>query len=185
MKYRLSVQPAIEPVTLQEVKNHVRVLDMDFDAELTAMITAARQFVENYLNQSLITQTWLKFLNEWPKDGIIKLHKTPLQSVDAIYYVSTDAETELLPEAAYTTDIISQPAIVKVTEKPELLDILNPIMIQFVCGYGSKGSDVPQSIKHAILLFIAHLFEHRGDDGIKTPPPAFYQLLNQKRVKTF
>jgi uncharacterized phiE125 gp8 family phage protein len=38
---------------------------------------------------------------------------------------------------------------------------LNPIQIQFVCGYGSDPSDVPKQIIQAILIQVAELYENR------------------------
>jgi uncharacterized phiE125 gp8 family phage protein len=185
MKYRLATPPSIEPVTLTEAINHLRVPQYEFDTEINAMIVATRQYVENYLNQSLISQTWIKFLDKWPSNGIIKLHKGPVISVQNINYLDTDQENQVLDETAYTTDIISQPALIKVNEMPELSNDYNPIMIHFTAGYGSRVTDIPKSLKHAILLLLGHFFENRGDEGIKTPPPAFFHLLNQKRIKSY
>ena len=43
---------------------------------------------------------------------------------------------------------------------------MNSVQIRFAAGYGAAG-DVPQEVKHAILLKVADLCEHRGgDEGI-------------------
>ena len=49
-------EPAIEPLTLAEVKLHCRVDYTDDDAMLQAFITAARRRAENYLGRKLISQ---------------------------------------------------------------------------------------------------------------------------------
>jgi uncharacterized phiE125 gp8 family phage protein len=38
------------------------------------------------------------------------------------------------------------------------------VQIRFVAGYGT-AADVPQEVKHAILLRVADLYEHRGDEA--------------------
>lgn len=40
-----------EPITLAEAKNHLRVMYDDEDAYIETLITAARQYAENYQNR--------------------------------------------------------------------------------------------------------------------------------------
>jgi uncharacterized phiE125 gp8 family phage protein len=48
----------------------------------------------------------------------------------------------------------------------------NGIEIAFTAGYGPVAADVPAPIRQAILLLIAHWYEHRSplEDGIHTEP---------------
>ena len=48
MGLTLTSAPAVEPVTLKQLKEHLRIYDTeDHDVELTALIKEARQFIEN------------------------------------------------------------------------------------------------------------------------------------------
>lgn len=49
--------PATEPVSVSEVKRHLRVDWGDDDADITDMVSSARQWLERKLNRALITQT--------------------------------------------------------------------------------------------------------------------------------
>jgi len=53
-------QPDIEPVTLEEMKRHLRCFSgvTDEDDDITALIVAAREWVEDYSARALIDQTW-------------------------------------------------------------------------------------------------------------------------------
>ena len=42
-----------------------------------------------------------------------------------------------------------------------LLYPLDPIVIQFTCGYGDDGLKVPFRIKQAMMLLISHWYENR------------------------
>ena len=45
----------IEPITLAEAKSHLRVTFEDDDSYITALITAARQYAENYQNRVYVS----------------------------------------------------------------------------------------------------------------------------------
>ncbi len=54
-------QPAIEPVSLAEIIQHVReytTIDTATQNELTGLVTAAREWVEDYTGRALVDQTW-------------------------------------------------------------------------------------------------------------------------------
>jgi uncharacterized phiE125 gp8 family phage protein len=46
---------------------------------------------------------------------------------------------------------------------PSTYDEIQAVQIRFVCGYAT-AADVPAEIKLAILLKVAQLYEHRGDE---------------------
>ena len=50
--------PAIEPVTLAEAKEFLRITGSADDALINSLIIAVTRKTENYLNRFLITQTW-------------------------------------------------------------------------------------------------------------------------------
>ena len=56
--YQITTEPATEPLTLTEAKEHLRVDGTDEDTLITSIITVARKLCENYTNRAFITQTW-------------------------------------------------------------------------------------------------------------------------------
>ena len=64
--YELIDPPATEPVTVAEAKAHARIDIDDDDAMVAALITAARQWVEDTTGRCLITQQWKLTLDNWP-----------------------------------------------------------------------------------------------------------------------
>lgn len=54
------VGPDIEPVTLAEIRSQVREFDdvTANDSDLSALVTAGREWVEDYTGRALIDQTW-------------------------------------------------------------------------------------------------------------------------------
>jgi len=69
MRYRsLTVEtaPAVEPVTLTEAKQHLRVDIDDDDTYIEALIVAARQYAEEYLDRALISQQLAMRMDTFP-----------------------------------------------------------------------------------------------------------------------
>lgn len=66
MGLSLVTPPALEPVTLADAKLHLRESDTGQDTLITALITAARKAIEEKCRRSLITQTWMATLDQFP-----------------------------------------------------------------------------------------------------------------------
>ena len=82
MKVVLIIAPTIEPVTLEELKLHLRIdLDvLDEDEYLEGLIKAAREHAEDITRRAILSQTWDYMLDGWPKKNFIKLPFGNLQS---------------------------------------------------------------------------------------------------------
>lgn len=162
----LVTAPTAEPVTLAQVKLHLRVDDSVEDALLTGLIRAAREHVETVTQRALMTQTWDLKLDAFPCDGAaIEIPKPPTQSVTSITYVDTAGVTQTWSSALYTTDLPSDPQgqpgrIVPAYQQvyPQTRDVPNAVTVRFVAGYTAIGL-VPDSIKAAMKILIGTWFD--------------------------
>ncbi len=75
-----TVAPLTEPLTLEEVKDFLRVLDNDSDVLISALIVAVREYVENITNRQLEVATF-ELTNE---NLFLSLPKGSLKTVDKI-----------------------------------------------------------------------------------------------------
>lgn len=66
MALKLITPPTIEPVTLDEVKEHCRIDSAEDDNFLNNLITVARQEAEKITRRQLITATWELRLDHFP-----------------------------------------------------------------------------------------------------------------------
>lgn len=71
MSLSLLVPPTAEPVTLAELKSHLRVDNTSEDVALVSDIAAARDWIEHRTGTRLMTQTWRWTIDlHWRKPGV-------------------------------------------------------------------------------------------------------------------
>lgn len=69
MSLVLVSEPAAEPVSLIEAKEHLRVDWSDDDALISALISAAREYAESICRRVFVTQSWKLVLDTFPSPG--------------------------------------------------------------------------------------------------------------------
>lgn len=82
MHLHLKTAPAVEPISLDEAKLHLKVDSADDNALITALIKTARQLAEKETKRAFITQTLQMLLDSAP--ALIEIPRPPLQSVVSI-----------------------------------------------------------------------------------------------------
>jgi uncharacterized phiE125 gp8 family phage protein len=168
----LTAAPAAEPISVAEAKAHLRVDADDEDALTGSLIVAARMLVERTMGLALVTQGWSYFLDHWPERGCIALPLLPVQTVSAVTVHGDDGGATVLDAESYAVDVLSAPARLVLTATPPSMvtRAFNAFEVAFTAGYGDAGSDVPQPIRQAILLLVAHWFEGREPVGLGAGP---------------
>ena len=138
MPLRIITPPAIEPVTLTELKAHLRITHDDEDSILATYLQAARMYAET-------TLCWRAFIEqelEMTKDyfpSVFSLPRPPLQSVTSITYRLRDGTVETIDPADYIVDTDSEPArIVPAVDERWPSDTLYPVnavRVRYTAGY--------------------------------------------------
>ena len=157
--------PAAEPLTLAEAKAWLRLDTTDEDDLVTALIVSARLMVEAATRRALITQTWRLVYDAWPALPL-RLRPAPVQSVAAIRtYDITNISSPVAP-AGYWIDASPNAArLIFITPPPPPGRVLAGIEIDVTAGYGAAASAVPEPLRQAARMLVAHWFEARGDTG--------------------
>lgn len=154
----LVTPPESEPVTLAEAKFHCKVDDSDSDDYISALITAAREYAEQYQNRALMPQAWLMTLDYFP--DIIRVSKPPLISASVEY---DDSNDDTITLSSAVVDTYSTPGrIVPAYGQCFPITRAKPacVRVTFQCGY-ADADHVPAATKTAIKMIVAHLFEIR------------------------
>jgi uncharacterized phiE125 gp8 family phage protein len=190
MALKLITPPATFPVTLAEAKAHCNVNVNDFDGLLNRYIGSATNEAENWLGRALIDQTWELTLDTFPPNEL-RLPKPPLIEVVSVTYDEADGDPIVLPASAYTVDDQSEPAwILPDGTWPATFAGVNAVRIRFRAGYLNQASppaaNVPDDIRHAVLLAIGDAFDHRATLSVGLSvfvSKAWTNLLETHRIR--
>ncbi len=176
----ISQSPDLEPVTLDDVKAYLRIDHESEDELLNGLVTTAREYLEAQTQLALITQTWRLCLDDWPTDHVVKLHKSPVQIVDQIEQFDEHGDAFIISVSDMILDGNAYPARLYTHQQSDPERAINGIEITFTAGFGSP-SDVPDMIKRAILIHIAHMYEFRGVVSANmqpaSVPPGYMTLI--------
>jgi uncharacterized phiE125 gp8 family phage protein len=179
---RLITPPTWEPVSTQEVINHLRIAGPDTDNGVVSdIITTAREYVETVSRRAIPQQQWQLTMDAFPgrqvddyrpptwRYGIIRLPRAPLISIDLVEYVDPGQSTQpfvytTLASSQYQVDTNTEPG--RLAPAPFVVwPATNPLAVQavritFTAGY-TVASLVPARLRLAVKLLCGHLYEHR------------------------
>lgn len=162
--------PAVEPLTVAEAKLHLRVDITDDDVFIGTLITAAREWVENYLDRTLITTQLILRAAEFPTEEL-ELARPPMATAGTatavvITYTLADTTTATLSTGLYRVDRTSTPGnvapIINGTWPSDVIEDANAVAVTYWAGYGPTSASVPATIRHAMLMLIGHWYDRRS-----------------------
>lgn len=154
--------PAVEPVSVSDLKDHLNLTLADDDTMLANVVVAARQYVERFIGRPIVNTTFDLHYDAFPA-GAITLPKAPVTSVTSVKYLDPNGVETTLSGGSYTADIHSDPGrIVPGADGwPDTDDVPNAVVVRFVAGHGAAADDVPLTLRQAVLLIAAHWYENR------------------------
>lgn len=155
--YKVTAEPAIEPITLASLKDALRETTCDFDEELTRLLKAGRRQVENDARIKLITQTVAMYCDRFPVGSIMQIRLPPVLSVTSIQYIDEDESTQTLASSKYYTDTNTTPPRIWLDENeywPDTDDQPNAVTVTYQAGYGATAASVPVEAQLAIIEWV-------------------------------
>lgn len=168
-----------EPISLEQAKEHLRVVYDDEDAYISGLIVAAREMAEGKLNRTIKQRVRESAFCGWSN---MVLRKPPFVSVESISYIQNDG-TEIYLED-YTVRTRSEPARIVLPygfSAPSFQSGEESIVVRYVAGY--PEGEVPQSIIQWMLLVIGTMYENRetmsAGVNVTSIPEEFFKWLLQ------
>ncbi|HEV7880236.1 head-tail connector protein [Bradyrhizobium sp.] len=182
----LLIPPSAEPWSVAEAKAFLRVEHGDDDAIIASLIAAARAQVEALSRRALLTQRWRFVRDAWPVDGRLSLRMGPLRSVIAARVFDAAGNAHSIDAASFVAD-----AAANVIASPSWALPLPGrgtagIELDVELGYGANAADVPDGLRHAVRMLVAHWYENRGlaalGAGVAVLPAGADALIAPYRV---
>jgi hypothetical protein len=178
------------PVSLTRVKDHLRLSDQTDDTLVRSLIIAATKQVEEMAQRTLMNTTYSLFIDYvhetdyslWEgtrvgpdiayRQNFIELPRAPLVSVTHVKSYDDSDTATTFDSSKYFVDTANTPPRIVLRDGqswPTGLRAANGLEIQYVAGYGSNDTDVPEPIRLAIMQIITANYENRGDEEAKMP----------------
>lgn len=174
--------PAVEPVTLAEMKERLSIDGDREDGVVLTFLAAARIAVERLVRKAMITQSWRVLLDAVPADGVVRLPLSPVQAVPAVRIADASGVLVDWPGAGLLADLAGEPArLVFRRARPVPGVPVAGIAIDVVAGYGSAPEAVPAPLRQAIALLAAHWYANRGMEPAGGLPEAVIALAEPWR----
>jgi uncharacterized phiE125 gp8 family phage protein len=178
----LLTAPAAEPLALDETRAFLRLDTHDDDETIAALVAAARQHVETETRRALITQGWRLTLDAWPAEGRIRVAPGPLRELTAarVYDLAGNATAldlqHFVPDPGACELVVAPWALMQPTQ------LAAGIALDVTVGYGDTALDVPEPLRQAMRLLIAHWYENRGLAAGLTSPARVAALIAPYRM---
>jgi len=209
MPFKIVSAPATAPISLDQAKAHLRVVDGDEDDLITALIDAAVDSCENYTGLAMINQTidcyfdCFPFGHRWGYPHArhdhhhhdFKLPRGPLLELSGIFYTDMSGAEQTWDASNYKVDDASPHARISLANGKSwpttVAHQLNAVRIRFRAGYIDDAfcppvGSVPAGLIAAMKLTLAHWYANRESvasaGALGVVPQSAQFLMQQKRA---
>lgn len=185
------VDPPEGPIiSLEMAKSHLRVDHDDDDELIASLVAAAMKHVDGpdgWLGRALLTQTLEARFSAFCDE--LSLPYPPIVEVESVMYDDSDGVEQTVDADLYR--VVGLPRLPRLEivygeSWPTSRDQSEAIRVRYIAGYGDEPDDVPEPIRHGLLLLVGHLYEHREEVIVGTSavamPAASEALLMPYRI---
>lgn len=163
----VTVAPSSEPISLVQAKTQCRVDGSDSDVDLSGLIAAARSHLEAYCGTPFVARTVAVKCDTFADFAAFPV--APLSSVSSVEYFDSAGVEQVLDSAIYEArgdGLTASVALITGKSWPSI-QTGSRITVTAAVGY----DDVPDAVKHAMLLLISHWFDNRSASGSSSEIP--------------
>lgn len=171
MNYTTITQPTMEPITLNELKQYLRITHDQEDVLLTNLIRTAREWLEQETHHILMQQrirAHISFDLRNPKvrlmngNTAVLMTMGPLQAVHHVHSIMVDGQKLLLRRDQYQWSQNGKNNLLMTKVEDGV-----GMDIECTAGYGPNREDVPSFLRYQVLQCALHFYEHRDLEDVK------------------
>lgn len=173
MQTTVTARTSEMPVTLDEAKSHLRVIDGNTDEYIETLIAAATELCESRTGRSLrVSQTLTQTYRCWPccvhfdRQPVLALQPgvDPAADATVVQYYDADGVLQTVDSDEYRLLVSSEAGATLEFDsgftRPALETREGAVIVTYMAGYATIA-DVPARAKHAIKLLVGHWFTHQ------------------------
>lgn len=158
--------PTLEPVSVEEAKDHLRITHDDEDHLVWKYIRAARRYFEWRTGRALFTQTLEIAFDKFPSDKLILPRATPLQSITSVKYTDSGGTENTWDSSLYVFSTYEEPGYIAPAYGESFPSFtaypVDPIVVRYIAGTAYASVDeFPEDYKVPILLLVGGEYENR------------------------
>ena len=152
-----------EPITVEELREHLRIEHNDEDSYLTLLISSARALAENFIDGIIADREYLMII-----DGFSSYIELPVRPVNpeslTIVYFDENGDSQTIAGYEYKSDLFKTIIYPAYGESwPATETGFNKVTITFTSGLAGAEGAMPNDVKHAILMLASTLYDQRED----------------------
>lgn len=155
-----------EPVTVEELKTHLKIQTTAEDALLDTYITSSRQVCENICKRSLVDTEWELTVDSFYNTKI-ELPMAPLDthsSCVTVTYTKTTGDSTTLATSVYAVEYRAEPGFIRLRYEQEWPSDVQgsegAVRIVYRSGYTTTNKP-PAAIRHWIKMRAGQMHEYR------------------------
>jgi uncharacterized phiE125 gp8 family phage protein len=172
-----SVEPSELPVTVDEVKAHLRIVSDDEDDYLTSLIQAATAMIDgpHGIGVVMMPQTYEMSLSKLWAGFTIPLY--PVRTVELIQWEDTNGNVQSSTDFRYNKR--TNPCYVYHDIRANARE--GSVVVTFTAGF----TNLPADLRHAVLMIVGHFYanaEATSEKKLETVPMAVETILARYRA---
>jgi uncharacterized phiE125 gp8 family phage protein len=118
--------------------------------------------VEAQAKIALVTQSWRIVFDCWPHHGRIVVRPGPLRVLGAVRVHDINGHPQIVDTRAFVPDFGASTLAFMPWALPVPGWIAAGIELHVTIGFGDAAANVPEPLRQAIRLLVAHWYENRG-----------------------
>ncbi len=180
-------------VSYDEAAEHLRVDSLADQDYIAGLISVAIEYCISITGRAIGLTNFIVAAPSWeslqnPRClDVLPLWRSPLVEVQSVKYYAPDASSlTTIDPADYRVITLTTPGVIQFTESfPSIEDRPDAIQIAFSAG-SDNAADTPATLRHAVKLLVAHLYENRSPVNIgnivNTIPYTLQTLIEKNRI---
>ncbi|MFS2318193.1 hypothetical protein RMQ97_09665 [Maricaulis sp. D1M11] len=178
--------PAVEPVTVGQIRDRLRLSDDRLDGPIRHWIRSARRRVEQECQLALIEQTLVERLDHWGQDARLsgfgeafRLARRPVLAFEQLVLIDEEEQDHPVTPWPFRLDSGSHRARLVLKADacwPAPLRPTQGLVLTYRAGFGARAEQVPDELVEAMQQWVIAWAEGAALD--QAPPPVVRDLMS-------